>query len=136
MIISGDDIGKIGIYDTILNKPGKLTDEEFDEVKQHPLKGEEILRPLDFLEDSIKLVKQHHERYDGNGYPCGTKGNNIPLGARIIAVADAYDAIMSMRPYRKRQFTKQECIDEIKRCSGSQFDPKVVDAFLRIVSSF
>ncbi|MBU1863623.1 MAG: response regulator [Candidatus Omnitrophica bacterium] len=130
------DIGKIGILDMVLNKPGKLTEEEFDQIKQHPLKAGEILKPLDFLGSAIQLVTHHHERYDGRGYPFGTPGDQIPLGARIIAVADTYDAIMSERPYRVRQFTKEECIEEIRKNIGSQFDPKVVAAFMRIVDNF
>jgi len=130
------DIGKIGIYDSILNKPGKLTSEEFEEVKQHPTKGEEILKPLDFLDVATALIKQHHERFDGKGYPCGLKEEEILIGARIMAVADAYDAMMSGRPYRKTRFTREQAIEEIRRNSGTQFDPRVVDAFLRAVDSF
>ena len=129
------DIGKIGTDDSILNKAGKLTPEEFDIIKQHPLKAEEILKPLEFLNAAIELIKQHHERYDGQGYPLGVKGEQIPLGARIMAVADTYDAMISGRPYRKTIFTKEQVIEEIKRNAGTQFDPKVVDAFLQVVKS-
>ena len=129
------DIGKIGIDDSILNKPGKLTPEEFDVVKQHPSKAEEILKPLEFLNEALSLIKLHHERYDGKGYPLGVNGEEIPLGARIMAVADTYDAMISGRPYRKSVFTKEQVIEEIKSNAGTQFDPKIVDAFLRIIDS-
>lgn len=108
------DLGKIGVHDYILNKPGKLTEEEWEEIKLHSLKGAEILEPLDFLKGVIELVKQHHERYDGKGYPNGQSGKNIRLGARIMAVADAYDAMISERPYRKA-LSKDEAINELKR---------------------
>lgn len=125
------DIGKIGIYDSVLNKPGKLTDEEFELVRQHPLKAKEILEPLDFLEVAIELIMQHHERYDGKGYPNGLKGEEISLGARIMGVADAYDAMVSGRQYRKRAFSNDDALIEIQRNKGTQFDPKVVEAFER-----
>ncbi len=127
------DLGKIGVHDYILAKPGELTPEEWEEVKLHSLKSVEILKPLDFLDGVINLIHQHHERYDGKGYPDGLKGEEIKLGAKIIAVADAFDAMTSKRPYRERPFTKEEAIERIKENSGIQFDPKVVEAFLRIV---
>ncbi|MCD6228404.1 MAG: response regulator [Candidatus Omnitrophica bacterium] len=126
------DLGKIGVHDYILTKPGKLTPEEWEEIRQHSLKSAEILKPLIFLGEAIDLIKQHHERYDGKGYPYGLKGDQIKLGARIIAVADSFDAMTTDRPYRRAR-TKEEAIEEIKKCSGTQFDPKVVEAFLRIV---
>ena len=126
------DLGKIGIQDSILNKPGQLTPEEWDEIKLHSLKSAEILRPLSFLGGVIELVEQHHERYDGKGYPFGIKGENIKVGARIIAVADSFDAMTTDRPYR-RAFTDEEAIKELKNCSGTQFDPKVVEAFLKVL---
>ncbi len=129
------DIGKIGIDDSILNKPGKLTAEEFDIIKEHPMKAQEILKPLDFLNDAIELIRQHHERYDGKGYPSGNKGDQIPIGARIMAVADTYDAMISGRPYRQSLFSKDQVIEEIRQNAGTQFDPKVVEAFLRIAHS-
>jgi len=124
------DIGKIGIMEQILNKPSRLTNEEFGIIKKHPVIGYEILKSIDFLKDVTLLVKYHHERWDGNGYPDGLKGEDIPLGARIIAVADTFDAMTSDRPYRKG-LPVEVAVDEIKRCSGSQFDPKIVEAFIR-----
>ncbi len=128
------DIGKIAVSDTILNKPGKLTDEEWNEIKQHPKKGAEILMPLSFLKREIECIKHHHERFDGNGYPDGLKGEKIVIGARIIAVADAFDAMMSDRPYRKA-FSLEEALSELNKNSGTQFDPKIVDTFINIVRS-
>jgi len=127
------DIGKIGVLDNILSKESALTEEEKEQIKLHSLKGAQILEPLNFLEEMILLVRQHHENYDGTGYPDGHKGEEIPLGARIIRVADAYDAMTSARAYRKTPLSKQEAIEEIKRNSGKQFDPKVVEAFLKVV---
>lgn len=129
------DLGKIGITDNILSKPASLTSEEWEEIKTHPGKGAEILKPLTFLNEVIQLVKQHHENYDGTGYPQGKKAEEIPLGARIIHLADAYEAMRSARSYRKIPMTKDEAAAEIKKHSGTQFDPKVVDVFLRIVDN-
>ncbi|MCM8771244.1 MAG: response regulator [Candidatus Omnitrophica bacterium] len=127
------DLGKIGVHDYILTKTEELTPQEWEEIKLHSLKSVEILKPLDFLDEVMELIRQHHERYDGTGYPDGLKGEAIKLGARIIAVADTFDAMTSKRPYREKVFTKQEAIEEIKKKSGTQFDPRVVEAFLRIV---
>lgn len=126
------DLGKIGVHDYILTKPGKLTPEEWEEIRLHSLKSAEILRPLAFLGNVIGLIEQHHERYDGEGYPYGTKGEDIKLGSRIMAVADSFDAMVTDRPYRKA-FSKEEAVEELKRCSGAQFDPKAVEAFLKVV---
>ena len=126
------DLGKIGIHDSILNKPGKLTEDEWKEIKQHSLKSAKILEPLTFLNGVIDIIKQHHERFDGGGYPNGNHGQNIPLGARILAVADSYDAMTSERPYRE-PMSKEEAIKELKKESGKQFDPDVVQAFLQLV---
>jgi len=130
------DLGKIGVHDNVLSKPSALTDDEFNQIKQHAEKGAQILEPLKFLESVITIVKHHHERWDGKGYPDGLKGEEIPLGARIMTVADSYDAMVSARPYRKVGLMKSEAVEEIKKNSGSQFDPKVVEAFLKVVDTF
>lgn len=129
------DLGKIGVEDRILSKIEPLTDSEWQQIRRHPLIGAQILEPLTFLNEVIELVKQHHEHYDGSGYPEGRKGEDIALGARIIHLADAYEAMRSARSYRKTPLTKDEALGEIKKHSGSQFDPKVVDAFLGIVDN-
>jgi len=130
------DLGKIGISDYILTKPGKLTDDEWREMKQHPGKAEEILKPLSFLSNVVRLVGQHHECYDGHGYPYGLRGEAIALGARIIALADSFDAMTSKRPYRNTPMTKEQAIEEVKRNSGTQFDPGIVAAFLSSFDKF
>ena len=127
------DLGKIGIEDSILMKPGALTDEEWTQIRRHPLIGAQILEPLTFLNDVIDLVRQHHEHYDGKGYPEGRKGEDILLGARIINLADSYEAMTSARSYRRTPLTKEEAVNEIKKNSGTQFDPKVVEVFLSIL---
>ncbi|MFB0562683.1 MAG: HD domain-containing phosphohydrolase [Candidatus Lokiarchaeia archaeon] len=126
------DLGKIGIHDYILNKSEKLTQEEWEEIRSHSLRGAEILEPLTFLDDVIILIRQHHERYDGTGYPNGLRGEEIELGARIIAVADAFDAMISERPYRNA-YSKEYTISKLKETSGTQFDPQVVKAFLEVL---
>jgi len=127
------DLGKIGIEDTILSKPFSLTAQEWEQIKRHPAIGAQILEPLTFLGEVIDLVRQHHEHLDGSGYPEGRKGEDILLGARIIHLADAYESMRSARSYRKVPLTKEEAIMEIKNNSGTQFDPKPVEAFLKIV---
>ena len=124
------DIGKIGTYDVLLDKPGKLTDAEYRMIKQHPGKGAEMLAPIRQLHDIIPCVRGHHERYDGTGYPDGLKGEDIPLGARILAVADTFDSMTAERPYRTTP-GKAQALEEIKRHAETQFDPRVVEAFLR-----
>jgi putative nucleotidyltransferase with HDIG domain len=125
------DIGKIGIPDNILHKPGKLTPQEWEIMKTHPVKGYEALKEIGFLADALPIVRHHHERYDGKGYPDGLRGNEIPIGARIFAVADAFDAMTSDRPYRKAM-PVEKAIGEIVANSGTQFDPSVVGVFLQI----
>lgn len=127
------DLGKIGVEDRILTKPSSLNPEEWEQMKRHPLTAVQILEPLTFLGGVIDLVKQHHENYDGSGYPEGRRGEDIIFGARIIHLADAYEAMRSARAYRKVPFSKEEAISEIKKNNGTQFDPKVVGAFLRVV---
>jgi len=129
------DLGKIGIEDSILLKTSALTPLEWEQIRKHPTIGAQILEPLTFLNEVVDLVRQHHEHYDGSGYPEGRKGNDILLGARIIHVADAYEAMRSARSYRKIPLLKEEAVLEIKRNSGTQFDPKIVDAFLKIVDN-
>jgi HD-GYP domain-containing protein (c-di-GMP phosphodiesterase class II) len=129
------DLGKIGIGDSILLKISALTELEWEEVRKHPTIGAQILEPLTFLGGVVDLVRQHHEHYDGTGYPEGRKGADIALGARIIHIADAYEAMRSARSYRKKPLFKDEAVLEIKRNSGTQFDPKIVDVFLRVVDN-
>jgi len=127
------DLGKIGVEDCILSKPGSLNEEEWKQIKRHPQAGAQILEPLTFLGGVIDLIKQHHEHYNGSGYPEGRKGEDILIGARIIHVADAYEAMSSPRSYRKIPLSKEKAILEIKKNSGTQFDPKIVEAFLKVV---
>jgi putative nucleotidyltransferase with HDIG domain len=127
------DIGKIGTYDGLLEKQGKLTAVEYETIKQHSAKGAEMLAPIRQLHDIIPWVRGHHERFDGAGYPDGLKGENIPLQARILAVADTFDSMTAERPYRTTP-GKAQALEEIQRHAGTQFDPKVVEAFLRTES--
>ncbi len=129
------DLGKIGVEDRILSKPSSLTPEEFEEIKRHPTTGAQILEPLAFLGGVVDLVRQHHEHFNGTGYPQGLKGDDILLGARIIHVADAYEAMTSARSYRKIPLSREAAVAEIKKNNGTQFDPEVVEAFLKIVNT-
>ena len=126
------DLGKIGTPEGILNKPGRLSDTEFDCIKEHPVRGAEILKPISQLAEALPVIRHHHERYDGTGYPDGLQGESIPLLARIIAVADTYDAITSSRAYRAAR-SDHEALRIIEECAGTQFDPRVVEVFLRTV---
>ena len=126
------DTGKVDIPQEILTKTSKLTRHEFNIIKKHPLKGAEILRPLQMLKPVIPIIMHHHEKYDGTGYPSRLKKCQIPQGARIMAVADAFEAMVYGRPYRERM-NVNAAIKEIRKKSGTQFDPKVVEAFLRAI---
>jgi putative nucleotidyltransferase with HDIG domain len=128
------DIGKIGCVMN-LNKPGKLTQDEYEIFKKHPVYGRDILDPIRFLEPVIPGVHLHHERWDGRGYPIGLKGDDIPLIARIISVADTYDAMTSDRAYR-RALPHEVTVNEILRCSGTQFDPNVAGEFTDRIDQF
>jgi HD-GYP domain-containing protein (c-di-GMP phosphodiesterase class II) len=124
------DVGKIGIAEEILGKAGKLSNEEWEKIKAHPEMGAKILDPVKFLSPALASVRSHHERWDGKGYPVGLKGDEIPLSARIIGVADAFDAMTTDRPYRKRM-NKENARAEIIKNSSIQFDPGVVESFLK-----
>lgn len=126
------DIGKIGVPDAILNKPGKLTDEEYEIMKSHVIKGGEILKDFTMINNVNVGAMYHHEKYDGTGYCKGLKGEDIPLDARIIGIADAFDAMTANRVYRKK-LDINKVIDELKRCSGTQFDPKLVEILLSLI---
>jgi putative nucleotidyltransferase with HDIG domain len=126
------DIGKIGIDSAILNKPGKLTDEEFEVIRSHPDIAANILGSLDFLSAVVPLVHHHHEHWDGSGYPTGLSGESIPKGARIISVADAYNAMTSDRPYRTA-LSREDAVRELLEYSGTQFDPQVVKALVTLL---
>jgi HD-GYP domain len=125
------DVGKIGITDKVLNKPDKLTDEEFNQIMEHPSIGVDILKTIDFLDNALPIILHHHEKYNGNGYPSGISGEAIPLESRIICVADSYDAMTSDRPYRKGM-AHAVAVNELIKYKGSQFDPEIVDIFLNI----
>lgn len=126
------DIGKIGIARKILDKPGTLNEEEFVHIKTHPQLGDSIIEPVAFLQEPREIILHHHERYDGKGYPDGLKEEEIPLGARILAVADSFEAMMSDRPYRKA-LPLEEAMKELEINAGTQFDPRVVEAFLLVL---
>jgi len=125
------DIGKICIPDAIVQKPGKLTSDEYETIKQHSALAADIIRPLDPGSRIWPIIRHHHERYDGKGYPDGRGGDEIPDGARVIAIADSYDAMRSCRPYRGAMSFDQ-CVSEIKRNAGTQFDPHWVEVFLEL----
>jgi hypothetical protein len=126
------DVGKIGISDSILMKPGPLTEEEWAIMRSHPEIGERMLAGIDFLSSALPVIRHHHERWGGGGYPDGLAGERIPLGARIVAVCDSFDAMTSDRPYR-RAMTVPEACAELARCSGAQFDPRCVAMLTQIV---
>jgi putative nucleotidyltransferase with HDIG domain len=127
------DIGKIGTYEAILDKPGKLTQEEISLIRKHPSQGADILTPLNAMKDIIPMMKYHHERYDGSGYPDRLEGEDIPLSARILAIADVYDAMRSERPYRKG-LDFDTAVEELRKGAGTQFDPILLDWFIDIIN--
>jgi HD-GYP domain-containing protein (c-di-GMP phosphodiesterase class II) len=129
------DVGKIGVRYDMLNKPGKLTPEEVAVFRQHPEKGKRILDPVPCLHGLIDGCWCHHEWFDGGGYPRGLRGHDIPLVGRVVAIADAYDAMTSDRAYR-RALPHEVAISEIERCAGTQFDPELADAFVRFVEAW
>jgi putative nucleotidyltransferase with HDIG domain len=124
------DVGKIGVEDLVLRKAGKLSDEEFDQMKMHTVIGAEIMTAIEQLKDMIPAIRSHHEAWNGRGYPDGLKGEQIPLYARIVGVADTFDAITTNRPYQKA-YSLQFAVETITRLTGSRFDAKIVTAFLR-----
>ncbi len=124
------DIGKIGVPDNVLRKPAKLNDFEWTMMRRHPYLGQEILRGISFLDDARTLVAQHHEKWDGSGYPVGLRGEEIDLSARILFVADAFDAMTSDRVYRQAK-SYDEAVAELDSCAGTHFDPRVIAAFHR-----
>jgi HD-GYP domain-containing protein (c-di-GMP phosphodiesterase class II) len=132
LFVTLHDLGKVGIDDRILTKPGRLTPEEWEEMKKHPEIGYRIAVSSPELAPIADLILSHHERWDGRGYPRGLEGENIPLLARILTIADAYDAMTEDRVYRNAM-TKEDAIAEIKRNSGEQFDPVIVESFMKVV---
>jgi HD-GYP domain-containing protein (c-di-GMP phosphodiesterase class II) len=127
------DIGKMGIPDSILLKEDTLTDEEWEKMRQHPGLAYEMLSSIRYLQPALDIPYCHHEKWDGTGYPRALKGSEIPIAARIFAVADVWDAITSDRPYRKG-WSKEEALNYIREQSGKYFDPRVVDEFFRLLS--
>ncbi len=128
------DVGKIGIPPEILKKQGPLTDQEYVIVKQHPQKGAHIMSQFSDFQSVVPIILHHHEHFDGSGYPDGLKGDAIPLGARLVAIVDTYDALTTNRCYRKAQ-ESQSALEVISKNSGTQFDPVMVDAFMRVAKN-
>ncbi|NTU81538.1 MAG: response regulator [Chloroflexales bacterium] len=126
------DIGKISVDDAILRKPGKLTPEEYEHIKQHPEYGARIVQPMRFAGEVGPIIRHHHERWDGTGYPHGLRGEDIPIGARIVAIVDAYDAMMTDRPYR-RALGLEESLRRLREGHGREWDPDLLDLFLNLV---
>ena len=127
------DVGKIGVADAILRKPGPLTQHEWKIMRAHPVIGEHMLRGIDFLAPALPIVRHHHERWDGCGYPDGLRADEIPIGARIVAVCDAFDAMTSDRPYRPSMRLEDAC-DQLLRGAGAQFDPDCAALLVDVVS--
>jgi putative nucleotidyltransferase with HDIG domain len=128
------DLGKIGVPESILRKSEPLTDDEWEIMRRHPVTGAQIVAPLEFFDDGAIIVRHHHERLDGSGYPDGLTGDGIPLGARIVAVADVYDALTSSRPYRPG-LTHEEAIEHLHRESGRTLDPRVVSLLVEVLEA-
>lgn len=126
------DVGKLGTSELVLNKPGELTDEEYEEMRQHPLIGSELLASIPILRDAKHIVLHHHEFFGGGGYPYGLKGDKIPVGARIIAIADAFEAMTADRPYRNA-LNYEAAKKKLRELAGSQFDPELVELFLSLL---
>jgi putative nucleotidyltransferase with HDIG domain len=129
------DIGKIGLRIDLLARAGKLTSEEWEEVKIHPVVGKKILEPIEFLSPVMPIILYHHERWDGKGYPFGLSGTEIPLFARIVAIADAFEVMITDRPYRPA-LSLSEAKQELRRCAGKQFDPDIVSSFLNYLEPY
>ena len=127
------DIGKVGIKDKVLSKAGQLTEEEYEYMKTHPLLGVGIVDPIEFLRPVKSIIRGHHERWDGAGYPDGLKGEDIDVGARIVNIADAWDAMVTQRPYNT-PMTYDQGIARLKEIAGTQHDPRVTEAFLAILA--
>ena len=125
------DIGKLGVSNAVLRKEGRLDEQEFAQIREHPKIGARILVRVAAFREALPYVLYHHERWDGNGYPTGKAGEEIPVEARVLAVADAFDAMTSDRPYR-RALTRGEALAEVERCAGTQFDPKIANVFLEV----
>ena len=128
------DVGKVGIPDEILKKQGKLTEEEYEVIKQHPQIGANMIMDVTFLKDASYIILFHHEHYDGSGYPAHLKGDQIPLLSRIISIVDAFDAMITRRPY-KRPYTIEEAIEFLRNAEGTQFDPKLTELFIEMLNS-
>jgi len=128
------DVGKVGIDRSILCKRGRLTEEEWKQIKRHPAIGASIIEKTGIRDDIEKIIINHHAKFNGGGYPNkNLKGKDIPLASRIIAVADAYEAMTHERPYRNKTLTDQDAIKELRRCAGTQFDPRIVNAFAKVI---
>jgi HD-GYP domain-containing protein (c-di-GMP phosphodiesterase class II) len=126
------DTGKFSVPDEILKKPGSLSSKEYAIIKKQHLESLKIIEHLEFLKPAIPIIRHHHEKYDGTGYPDGLKGGQIPVGARIMAVANAFEAMVSVRPYKGKKIGVSQAIKELEKNKGSQFDPEAVDAFIQV----
>ena len=129
------DVGKVSVPDHILNKPGRLTADEFAVIKQHPEIGADLLAEVDGLEKVAEIVRHHHERYDGQGYGQGLSGKMIPLFSRMLSVCDTFDAMTSARCYRRKPLSVRKALEEIAQCAGSQFDPVISKHFIEFICS-